>query len=272
MRIVREAAELGFELNKSLGFVPTMGAFHEGHLELMRRARQACDQVVVSLFVNPLQFGEGEDFDRYPRNEAEDAAMAESVGVDVLFAPNVNEIYPYRPTTTVHVPVLGDKWEGQWRPGHFDGVATVVLKLFNLVQPNIAFFGRKDFQQCAVVKRLTRDLRLPLEISIEPTVREKDGLAMSSRNRYLSPKDRAIAPEIYARLMLSSEKIRGGEAPEIACAGAIDYLTSCGFSVDYFAYVDDETLEPLNDFSPNSSLIIAARLGGTRLIDNIQVV
>jgi len=248
-----------------------MGALHEGHLQLMRRAREECDQVIVSLFVNPLQFGKGEDFERYPRNEEADAAMAESVGVDVLFVPSVEEVYPQKVTTTIHVPQVTEHWEGQSRPGHFDGVATVVAKLFNMVRADAAFFGRKDFQQCLVVKRMIEDLNIPIRLHIEPTVREEDGLALSSRNRYLNAGDRALAPTIYKELNIQSEAIRAGKPAAVACAEAGNRLASIGFSVDYFAYIDDKTMESLDQLAENSSLICAAKLGVTRLIDNIQV-
>jgi len=271
LRIARTAAELDLDLTRPIGFVPTMGAFHEGHLQLMRRAREECEQVVVSLFVNPLQFGPKEDFARYPRDEARDAEMAESVGADVLFAPGLEEVYPNKVTTIVHVPEVTDLWEGAQRPGHFDGVATVVAKLFNLVRPHIAFFGRKDLQQCTVVQRMVDDLNMPIRLSIEPTVREADGLAMSSRNRYLSPEHRAIAPQIHLQMSQSKQNILRGDSPVKECEEARNRLNAAGFSVDYFAYVDSRSMLPLESYSQGANLICAARLGTTRLIDNILV-
>lgn len=251
--------------------MPTMGAFHDGHLQLMRRSIEDNRTTVVSLFVNPLQFGEGEDFSRYPRDENADAGMARAVGVDVLFIPEVSTIYTNDKPTTIHVPVVTERWEGASRPGHFDGVSTVVAKLFNLVQPSIAYFGRKDFQQCAVVSRMVRDLNFPIKLSVEPTIREPDGLALSSRNRFLSAEDRTLAPAIFETLKECKRAILAEDDPTIAASRALTNLESQGFAVDYFAYVDDETLELLTEKKKGSTLICAARLGITRLIDNLEV-
>jgi pantoate--beta-alanine ligase len=248
-----------------------MGALHEGHLSLIHQARRDCDLVVVSLFVNPLQFGEGEDFERYPRNEERDALMAEQAGADVLFMPTVQDIYP-RPSTKVTVPVVSSRWEGEMRPGHFDGVATVVCKLFHIVAPQVAYFGQKDFQQCAVVRRMVEDLNMRVEIRICPTLREPDGLAMSSRNVYLNADERKIAPRLYAELQSASARILDGRLPvDEVLSMAKNELADAGFSVEYFALVDAESLEPLSEYRAPAALITAARLGRTRLIDNVQV-
>jgi pantoate--beta-alanine ligase len=240
MRIVRTAAELQPGPG-SIGLVPTMGAFHEGHLSLFRGARAENDLVVASLFVNPAQFGEGEDLERYPRDEERDARLAEEAGVDVLFAPPLEEIYPPGFQTWVEVEKLGSMLEGEHRPGHFRGVATVCLKLFNLVRPQRAYFGQKDAQQTAVLKRMVRDLAVPVEIRVLPTVRDSDGLALSSRNAYLSPDEREAALSLRRAL----------EANDPALLD--------GLEVDYFEEAD---------FEPRV-LAAAVRVGGTRLIDNV---
>jgi pantoate--beta-alanine ligase len=239
VKIVRSAAEL--PRADSAGLVPTMGAFHEGHLSLFRTARSENEQVVVSLFVNPAQFAEGEDLERYPRNEERDARLAEEAGVDVLFAPPLEEIYPPGFQTWVEVEELGSILEGEHRPGHFRGVATVCLKLFNLVRPQRAYFGQKDAQQAAVIKQLVRDLAVDVEIRVLPTVRDADGLAISSRNAYLSPGERESALAL----------------PRALQAGDPSLLN--GLEVDYF--------EPA-DFEPRA-LVAAVRVGKTRLIDNV---
>lgn len=263
--------DLNIPRNQRVGFVPTMGAFHEGHLQLMRRAKEVCDVAVASLYVNPTQFGKGEDFANYPRDLMQDAELAKSAGVDILFAPSTEEIYPLDSMTTVKVSQVGELWEGEHRPGHFDGVATIVAKLFNIVRPDVAFFGRKDFQQCAVIKRLVADLNFNLDLYFEPTVRESDGLAMSSRNRYLSASERELAPRIFQTLMACRDQLRsGGSVASVLDSGASN-LAESGFEVDYLAYVRDDTLEPLNSLVDESTLICAARLGNTRLIDNLAL-
>jgi pantoate--beta-alanine ligase len=238
MKIVRAAAEL--QLEGSVGLVPTMGAFHEGHLSLFRAARAENDLVVVSLFVNPTQFGPSEDLDRYPRDEERDARLAEEAGVDVLFVPHAEEIYPPGFQTWVEVEQLGSILEGEHRPGHFRGVATVCLKLFNLVRPDRAYFGQKDAQQAAVVRRMVRDLGLDVEIRVCPTVRDDDGLAFSSRNAYLSPTEREAALALPRALQARDRSLLNG------------------LEVDYFEEAD---------FEPRV-LAAAVRVGGTRLIDN----
>jgi pantoate--beta-alanine ligase len=239
MKVARSAAELPSE--GEIGLVPTMGAFHEGHLALFRAARAENELVVASLFVNPAQFGEGEDLSRYPRDEARDAELAEEAGVDVLYTPEAEEIYPPGFETWVEVERLGAMLEGEHRPGHFRGVATVCLKLFNLVRPRRAYFGQKDAQQVAVVKRMVRDLAVPVEIRVVPTVRDHDGLALSSRNAYLSPEERERAVALPRAL------------------AARDRSALDGLEVDYFEEAD---------FEPRV-LAAAVRVGSTRLIDNV---
>jgi pantoate--beta-alanine ligase len=239
MKVARSAAELPGE--GEIGLVPTMGAFHAGHLALLRAARGENELVVASLFVNPAQFGEGEDLARYPRDEARDAELAEEAGVDVLYVPEAAEIYPPGFETWVEVERLGAMLEGEYRPGHFRGVATVCLKLFNLVQPRRAYFGQKDAQQVAVVRRMVRDLAMPVEIRVVPTVRDADGLALSSRNAYLSAEERERALALPRAL------------------AARDRSELDGLEVDYFEEAD---------FEPRV-LAAAVRVGSTRLIDNV---
>jgi pantoate--beta-alanine ligase len=239
MRIVRTLSDL--ELEGEIGFVPTMGAFHDGHLSLFRAAREENELVVVSLFVNPAQFDEDEDLGRYPRNATRDFELAEEAGVDVLFVPNRDEIYPPGFQTWVEVEQLGSMLEGEHRPGHFRGVATVCLKLFNLVRPQRAYFGQKDAQQVAVVKQMVRDLAVPVEIRVLPTVRDASGLALSSRNGLLSPEERERALSLPRAL------------------AARDQSLLDGLEVDYFEEAD---------FEPRV-LAAAVRVGGTRLIDNV---
>jgi pantoate--beta-alanine ligase len=241
VKIVRTAAELPH--TDSLGLVPTMGAFHEGHLSLFRAARAENEQVVVSLFVNPAQFGAGEDLARYPRDEERDAQLAEEAGVDVLFVPQLEEIYPPGFQTWVEVDELGAILEGKHRPGHFRGVATVCLKLFNLVRPQRAYFGQKDAQQAAVIKRLVRDLAVGVEVRVLPTVRDADGLALSSRNAYLSTEERELALALPRALRANDPSLLDG------------------LEADYFE---------IADFDP-SVLAAAVRVGSIRLIDNVPL-
>ena len=248
-----------------------MGALHEGHASLIRTARSEMERVVISIFVNPLQFGPNEDFEKYPRTLEQDADIAAEAGADVVFAPNPQDMYPRQNMTKVLVPELADKWEGADRPGHFEGVATVVAKLFNMVQPDVAYFGRKDFQQCCVVRRMVQDLDMPLEISIQTTVREADGLAMSSRNRYLSTDERRIAPLIHQTLQEVKSRLTRNEEVEIALHDGRRILEAAGFDVSYLAYVSDADLLPLTKTIEDSTLICAVKLGNTRLIDNVAV-
>jgi pantoate--beta-alanine ligase len=262
MRTVTSIADVRQALAPSrgsvVGLVPTMGALHEGHLALIRRARQECDVVVASLFVNPAQFGPGEDLHRYPRDEERDGRLAAEAGVDLLFAPTADEIYPPGFQTWVEVEELSHVLEGQYRPGHFRGVATVCLKLFTIVAPQRAYFGQKDAQQVAVLKRLVRDLALPLEIRVHPTVREPDGLALSSRNRFLSTDDRAAAVAIPRALEAGADAYRRGDD-----AAAAAYAALAGEQLVKPQYVEVARLDG------QLVLAAAARVGDTRLIDNV---
>lgn len=269
---VRERVGRWRRAGQVVGLVPTMGALHEGHAALVRRARSACDRVVVSLFVNPTQFGPNEDFDRYPRQEESDRALLERIGADLLFAPSVQEIYPPEDATRVVVGSVAEPMEGEHRPGFFAGVATVCTRLFALVAPDRAFFGEKDWQQLLVVRRLVEDLGFALTIEAVPTVREPDGLALSSRNAYLSPGERAVAPLLYRCLVEAAEALAAGEAFAPVRERAVQRLRRAGFAnPDYLDLRDELTLAPLESARPGARLFIAARLGATRLIDNLAV-
>jgi pantoate--beta-alanine ligase len=249
-----------------------MGALHSGHLKLIADAKRVADRVVATIFVNPLQFGANEDLDRYPRQEEKDSAMLEEAGCDLLWLPQPQEIYPAGFATTVSVKGVSDRWEGEARPGHFDGVATVVAKLLCAVRPDIALFGEKDFQQLAVIRRMTQDLQLGVEILGVPTVRDEDGLALSSRNAYLSPEERSHAVELPRALSEAAERISSGVPVEEALEGAKARLKGAGFSrIDYVALVNALTLEPMEQADGPMRLIAAAKIGCTRLIDNIAV-
>ena len=257
-----------------IGLVPTMGNLHAGHLALIAAARARCDRVIASVFVNPTQFGPNEDYAAYPRTIEADARGLADAGCDLLFEPTVSELYPFgtEASVRVHVPLLGDGLCGAFRPGHFDGVATVVSKLFHLVQPDLAFFGRKDFQQLRVIERMTRDLRLPIEIVGIDTVREADGLAMSSRNQYLSPDERVRAVEIQRTLLAMRDAIGQGRDRLAVEMAAQDRLTEAGFRVDYVAIRRAEDLaEPDPARSEPLVALVAARLGRARLIDNVLI-
>lgn len=252
----------------SIGFVPTMGALHAGHTSLIRMAGEATDVVVVSIFVNPLQFGPHEDFDRYPRSEDADLAMAEAEGADVAFLPSVDEMYPPGSATTVHMTGITEVLEGAYRPGHFDGVATVVAKLFNIVQPDLAFFGQKDAQQVAVIRKMVADLDLPVQVVVGETIREPDGLALSSRNRYLGEDERTRATSLNLALEAGAAALRAGEAPAVA-EQAMAGILNGSVEVDYAVAVDPDTFSGAAD--GDVLLAIAARVGSTRLIDNMLV-
>jgi pantoate--beta-alanine ligase len=275
--VLRTAVEKLRESGARVGLVPTMGALHEGHLTLVRRAREECDAVVASIFVNPTQFGPNEDLDAYPRQLVEDAEMLEAEGCALLWAPEVSEMYPDGFVTNISVKGVSEGLCGADRPGHFDGVATVVSKLFNQVLPDMAFFGEKDFQQLAVIRAMARDLDLtrPHVHSIigVPTVREPDGLAMSSRNRYLSPEHRSAASSLPRAMKLAIKTMVAGGEVSAAISALESSLIGAGFdSVDYVVVADAASLSPLDSLTERPArLLVAARIGGTRLIDNMAV-
>ena len=255
-----------------IALVPTMGALHAGHIALVEAAKHVADHVVASIFVNPRQFAPHEDLSRYPRREAQDARMLSDAGCAVLWLPTVEEMYPDGFATNISVTGVSDGLDGAARPGHFDGVATVVAKLFNQVRPDVALFGEKDFQQLAVIRKLVGDLDFGIEIVGVPTQRDDDGLALSSRNVYLAGDDRARAVALPRALGDAVRSIARGMEPGIACAAAEEALLNAGFeSVDYVALVDAETLQPTGDRERPLRLLAAARIAGTRLIDNIAV-
>jgi pantoate--beta-alanine ligase len=254
-----------------LGLVPTMGALHEGHLSLIRAAKAKSDVVAASIFVNPTQFGPNEDFTRYPRDLEKDLALLERDGVDLVFVPSVEEMYPQQSVTWVTVEGLSDRLCGKSRPGHFRGVATVVAKLFNIVEPDIAFFGQKDAAQVAIIRRMVRDLNMPVAIEACPIVRERDGLALSSRNAYLSPEQRQDALVLFRSLSRVRELFADGERnPAILMKAAKKVLSgSTGVRLDYFEIVDPDELTPLATIDGPALVAVAAFVGNTRLIDNI---
>ncbi len=282
MNVVRDRRSLRATLQaerrgeRAIGLVPTMGSLHEGHLSLLRAARERCGVVVMSLFVNPAQFTPSEDLDAYPRDEARDLSLAESEGVDVVYAPAAEEVYPEGFATSVEVGGgLTDVLEGdeaQRGPEHFRGVTTVVTKLFNSVSPDVAFFGAKDAQQAAVIRRMARDLDYPIEIAVLPTVREPDGLAMSSRNAYLDPAERERASAISRALDAAEAVAARGEAIETAIAAARAELDAAGIDLEYLEARDAETLAPARSFNGRPVLVaVAARVGRARLIDNTVI-
>ncbi|MCD6081895.1 pantoate--beta-alanine ligase [candidate division WOR-3 bacterium] len=259
---------------KTVGFVPTMGYLHEGHTSLINIAHKYADVVVVSIFVNPIQFGPSEDYDRYPRDIERDKEILEKMGVDVMFYPSVDDMYPKGFTTYVEVKGLSDKLCGRYRPGHFRGVTTVVAKLFNIVMPDVAVFGEKDAQQAIIIKRMVRDLNFPVKIIVGPTVREPDGLAMSSRNEYLTEEERKVAPAIYQSLLLAKGLVEQGERDTSKIIAAMqEFLSKYDrIKVEYIEIVDKEELNPIERLEKGEALIaIAAYLGKARLIDNISV-
>lgn len=259
---------------RSLGLVPTMGALHKGHLSLMQKARQQNDVLTVSIFVNPVQFGPHEDLEQYPRDMAGDIEKIEAVPVDILFNPGVKDIYPEGYSTYVEVERMSNALCGMYRPGHFKGVTTVVTKLFNIIRPTRAYFGQKDYQQSAIIRKLVKDLNMDIDLVVCPTIREPDGLAMSSRNSYLSPKQRDAAAVIYATLTLGKNLITEGHRDAKAVQEAmLENLKKEPLieDIDYVAIVDTETLSPIEHISEQVLLAIAIRIGKTRLIDNIIV-
>lgn len=256
---------------KIIGFVPTMGNLHEGHLTLVREAKKLCDIVVVSIFVNPTQFGPNEDFDNYPRTLEQDSRLLADVGCDIIFAPSVEQMYGTQPRlTNISVSQITNDLCGSSRPGHFDGVALVVTKLFNIVQPNFAFFGQKDYQQLAVIRQFVQDLNIPLEVIGVPIVRATDGLALSSRNGYLTPEQRDIAPTIYQCLKHAEQQLHQSQDLQQVLTDMKTQLTDAGFVVDYVE-ARQPNLQPIEQFDRDIVLFVAAKLGTTRLIDNLQV-
>ncbi|HSJ15884.1 MAG TPA: pantoate--beta-alanine ligase [Longimicrobiales bacterium] len=278
MRVVTTRAALGRELadvrrsDRRIGLVPTMGALHEGHLALCDQARSLCDVLVLSIFVNPLQFGPGEDLARYPRALDRDRELAAGRGVDLVFAPPTAEMYP-EPATRVYVtaPALADRLCGAWRPGHFDGVLTVVAKLFHVVQPAVAVFGQKDLQQAALVRRMVRDLDFPVDVRIGPVVRDRDGLALSSRNAFLSPEERRSAQALPRALFAARDAWRAGErdGARLLARARRELDAEPGVRLQYLELVDAQSLDRLDTAVPGAALAVAGHVGATRLIDNV---
>jgi len=270
---VRDAIAKARSSGVRVGFVPTMGALHRGHISLVERARREADLTVMSIFVNPLQFAPGEDLSRYPRPVEDDERSAADAGVDILFRPEVGDMYPGDRTITVTSGELGADWEGKSRPGHFDGVLTVVAKLFNIVQPDFAVFGRKDLQQAALVQALVRDLDMPLSIVLAPIVREEDGVAISSRNRYLSPEERKQARILSKALSCVRLRFAAGDTDTsiLEATGRRVLASEDAVKPDYFAVVDPSTFKRARHAGPQFAAIVAARMGKTRLIDNLTV-
>ncbi len=268
---VRAAVSVAKAAGLTVALVPTMGALHAGHAELIRAAKRRAGFVVVSVFVNPTQFGPKEDFGKYPRTLGADLALGAEAGADLIFAPSVAEVYPDGFATFVEVPKLDAVLCGPRRPGHFRGVCTVVLKLFNIVRPHIAVFGAKDAQQCIILKRMVRDLDVPVEMQIEPTVREADGLALSSRNRFLNAAHRALAPRIYAALQSVQQRAAAGEIDVARLQSGLlaELIAIPGATVDYADILNAESLEPINLLRKPALAAVAVCMGGTRLIDNV---
>ena len=268
---VRAAIAAARAGGQRIGFVPTMGFLHEGHLRLVDEAKRATGCVVMSLFVNPTQFGPAEDFSRYPRDLSGDAAKAEGRGVDLLFVPSVSEVYPTPPSLHVMADDLPTRWEGEVRPGHFSGVLTVVAKLFNIVAPDVAVFGRKDFQQATLIRRMVRELNFPIEMVVAPTIRERDGLALSSRNTYLDAAARANGLALVKSLRAVTTAFADGErlGSRLGEIGRETLATYPDVRVDYFAVVDPTAMKPVDTATADSIAIVAARVGPTRLIDNM---
>ena len=268
---LREAVAAARARGERIGFVPTMGFLHEGHLRLVDEAKRRARCVVMSIFVNPTQFGPTEDFSRYPRDLSGDMSKAEGRGVDLLFVPDVAEMYPTPPALHVTADDLPARWEGAVRPGHFGGVLTVVAKLFNIVAPDVAIFGRKDFQQAALIRRMVRELNFPIDVVVAPTVREHDGLALSSRNTYLDESARASALGLVESLRAAERAFAAGErdGERLTAIGRDSLATHPEIGVDYFAVVDPSDMRPVEKATSESVAIVAARVGRTRLIDNM---
>lgn len=264
----RRLSEIAGE-GRRIGLVPTMGALHNGHVSLIERARQRADAVVLSIFVNPRQFGPHEDFEQYPRMLEADSEMARAAGVALVYAPSVEDMYPTGHVTGISVGEMGRMLCGKSRPGHFDGVATVVAKLLLRALPHVAVFGEKDYQQLCIIRRMTIDLDIPVEIIGAPTLRESDGLAMSSRNAYLTQEEREAAPQLYAVLRETAARITDGVAPDDAIDEGMRALEDAGFRPEYLELRQERTLLPMEFLQSPARLLVAARLGRTRLIDNI---
>ncbi len=273
-RVMQETSRRYFFKGKTIGFVPTMGALHEGHLSLIKRAKSENDVIVVSIFVNPLQFGQGEDFDRYPRDIEKDMEKLRSSDVDVLFIPENKNLYPEGFAIQIAIKGVAERLCGAFRPGHFTGVVTVVCKLFNIVKPTRAYFGQKDFQQTVVINRLVEDLNMDIEVVTCPTVRESDGLAMSSRNVYLSAGERAAAAVLYKALSLASQMIKSGAYGPEEVKDKLNVLLRDGplvSGIQYAGIYDPETLAELGEFKQRNLVAAAITIGGTRLIDNVLI-
>ena len=279
MQLIKHLSEMRNYLNriekgKSIGFVPTMGHLHEGHLSLIKRARQDCDEVVVSIFVNPIQFGAGEDYHRYPRDLSRDIELCKKEGADVVFAPSREEMYPNGYSTFVKVEgELSSTLEGSSRPGHFQGVCTILAKLFNVISPDFSYFGEKDYQQALVVKRLVRDLNFNTRIVVLPTIREKDGLAVSSRNSYLNKEERCAATVVHQSLEKAKQLIKEGmRDPELVVSEMEDLIKAEPLAeIDYVAVIDPETLRKVERIGKEVLVAVALKIGGTRLIDNVKI-
>lgn len=263
----------GRKSGKRLGLVPTMGALHQGHLSLVRAAREKSDVVAVSIFVNPTQFGPNEDFAKYPRNLEKDSEMLEREQVDVIFAPSVDDMYPAGPVTWVTVEGMSDRLCGNSRPGHFRGVTTVVSKLFHIIEPDFAFFGQKDAAQVAIIRRMVRDLNMPVSIEVCPIIRESDGLALSSRNAYLNPEERKMSLVLNRSLQHAQTLFKNGErdSAKLISTGKGKFGNEPSVRLDYFEVVDPDSLEPVKLISTRALIAVAAIIGNTRLIDNIIV-
>ncbi|MDE8348105.1 MAG: pantoate--beta-alanine ligase [Acidocella sp.] len=270
-RTIKDLNTARASLGAALGFVPTMGALHEGHLALIEAAKANGARVAASIFVNPTQFGPSEDFTRYPRTEAADLEKLAAAGCHLVWLPDVATMYPPEGATTITLSGPATRWEGAIRPGHFAGVATVVAKLFGQVRPARAYFGEKDFQQVQVITRMVADLCLPVKIVAIPTIREPDGLALSSRNRFLSQQDRALAPILYANLRTAAASIAAGKDVTKTLEDACNNLTASNLSPDYFNLVDATSLEPITNLTAGARILAAAKLGPIRLLDNIAV-
>jgi pantoate--beta-alanine ligase len=270
---MRSASRAARQSGRRLGLVPTMGALHEGHLSLVRAARSSTDMVAASIFLNPTQFGPNEDLAKYPRSFERDRDLLQSEGVELLFAPSVEEMYPAGAVTWVTVEELSNKLDGRSRPGHFRGVTTVVSKLFHIVEPDVAFFGQKDAAQVAIIRRMVRDLNLPVHITVCPIVREPDGLAMSSRNAYLDPEQRKEALVLQRSLLVVQQLIEHGEsaASNLIVAGRQEFADKPSVRLDYFEIVNPDTLDPIQAIEDRALIAVAAYVGSTRLIDNLLI-